>query len=351
MDENTRVTHAIAPTMISSRITSGRARIKATSKCTVVSHRELIEATVLGSTTYTNQKILSLNPGLSATFPWLSVQAIQFQEYRFRKVEFEWIPFAPTTTQGDVTLAVDYDASNATPTTEVQASNLAGTVVDSCWKPITLRLKPEHMHAVGPKKYVRRGNAYGDVKTFDSGTFYLATENETSTASIGKLYVSYTVELYTPINSGQAGLTNSVAHSWFGLELAPQTIGTGTTTTVGWDTSATSANPLNIVNNAGTLTPPPGFYRFETVINMADTNNEALSLQVLFHKNGVFPTTYVTAPSVISAAVAANKIQVHAVAFLSMNGTDTLTVKAAPVGAAGTLTIPVNTSYLMITPA
>jgi hypothetical protein len=331
---------SMAPVSISTRHITRKASIRSNPKMTTVTHRELVGSAVTGSTGFNVTASYALNPGLATSFPWLSVQAQQFQEYRFRKLCYEYVPIAPTSTQGDVTLCVDYDSSNPPPTSEVQASDLSGTIVDSCWKPIMIRLNPSALHAIGPRKFIRSGNSYGDLKTFDSGNFYLCTENETGTTTIGKLYVSYTVEFFTPFN-GPYQYTKASGTSSYGLCTSAQTLGSGVQTNVLFDTPF--CNALNLTLTSGVFTPPAGFYKIEAILTITDTASETLTIVGNVTKNAAnLPVTASTYPRVQAAGVAGSTQTFTVVGYTSCNGTDTISIFVEAIGTAGTLTLPID---------
>jgi hypothetical protein len=96
-------------------------------------------------------------------------------------------------------MAPDYDASDASPLSEQIASSYVGTVEDVAWKDIVCVLKPEGMHALGPKKYTRFGNlnANQDIKTFDVGTLFICTVDGTP-GPAGNIWAEYDITFTNP---------------------------------------------------------------------------------------------------------------------------------------------------------
>jgi len=182
--------------------TSGRGGVR----CTRIIHRELVDPALLGSTSFSVFRSLSCNPGLAAIFPWLSTQAKSWEQYRFRRLVFEYITRVGSGTKGSVILSPCYDPSDPIPTTEVEASDNFGTREDVVWKDMTMVMDPRLMYALGPRKYVRSGNVAGDVKTYDSAVVYVATNDCADASAIGKIWVSYDVDFYVPQSSPTAGL-------------------------------------------------------------------------------------------------------------------------------------------------
>jgi len=173
-------------------------------QCRVV-HRELL-ASVTGSAAYTVQRTLAMNPGLAASFPWLSTQAQNWERYRFNRLRFCYYTRTGSNVPGFVLLIPDYDASDAQPASEQIASTYEDVAEDAPWKDIECFCRPAAMHAIGPTKFVRSGAlaANQDVKTYDAGNFFLATIDGTA-VPWGKLWVEYDVTLFTPQTPPEGG--------------------------------------------------------------------------------------------------------------------------------------------------
>jgi len=188
-----------APVAVSNTRISRSAQITTRKGCTTITHRELVDGAVSGSTVWTLQDTYDLQPGNAVTFPWLSSTANQYAEYSFRKLTFEYVPFCATSTAGGIILTPDYDSSNPPPTSEAMAVDHKDCIVDSVWKDIRCNLSVRDMHALGPRKFTRAFLAAGDIKTFDCGKLYVSTDNCAGSNATGKLFVSYTVDLFTPV--------------------------------------------------------------------------------------------------------------------------------------------------------
>jgi hypothetical protein len=311
-----------------------------------VVHRELVSASIAGSTTFTVQSALSINPGLSVTFPWLAPQAIQWEQYICHRLDVIWVPFAPTSTQGDVIISPEYDASELTPTTETQVSDSQDTVIDSCWKSIVCCLDPAAMQGLGPRRFVRGNALAGDIKTYDVAKVYVATNNETGTTAIGKLYIEYDFEFFKPQNS-PSGLSSST-------QVSQYTITSNATLTSGVATPALFAvityDPLNFgAAVAGVFTPPAGVYKIEGCIGFSQTDDGAGSCAVdwlvQIFKNGALVTNEQSQSSTISSIinVLVYSIEVPFNGIISMNGTDTFQIQVTATNNGGTGTATART--------
>jgi len=167
---------------------------------TRIVHRELIFS-VVGSTTFTIAATFNLNPGLAATFPWLSTQASNWEQYHFNKLRFCYYTRCATTTPGSIIMAPDYDAADAAPSTEQIASSYRDTVEEVPWvEQFCCELDPLAMcDGVNTnRKFTRSGTVLStDIKTYDVGNLFLCTTDGTG-ANWGKLWVEYDVDLFVP---------------------------------------------------------------------------------------------------------------------------------------------------------
>ncbi len=185
------------------RIVNGRDQVR-------IIHRELI-ASVTGTTAFTVAQTVALNPGLSASFPWLATQAQAWERYRFNSLKFEYYTRTGSNTPGSVLMVPDYDAADSAPLSEQIASSYEDVAEDAPWKDICCLLRPSALHALGPTKFIRTGalSANLDVKTYDAGNFFMCTIDGTA-ASWGKLWVEYDVTLYTPqLNPAGSGVISA----------------------------------------------------------------------------------------------------------------------------------------------
>jgi hypothetical protein len=310
-------------------------KISRTAKSFRVAHRELVQASIPGSTTFTVQSAFSLNPGLPNTFPWLAPQAGQWEQYIVHALRAIYVPLAPTSTQGTLTISPDYDASDPTPTTEVQLSDNYDTVEDSCWQDIVCVLDVAAMMGSGPRKYVRPCAIAGDIKTFDIGKIFVASNNETGTTAIGKLWLDYDFEFFVPQNSPSP--STYPQQTSFGTQSLSQTFTTATPTNVTWQ--SLEFDPLNIgLPSSGAFTPPAGTYLVEAVVTAQDATSESFDFLIQFLKNGS-PLLYGIAASYVGTTLGAGQTEsLSIIGVIPLNGTDTISVSANLTGAAGVLT-------------
>lgn len=141
----------------------------------------------------------SINPGLSATFPWLSSIASRYESYIFESLSFSYKPVCPTTTPGSMMLAIDYDASDPIPPNKATIMSYQGAVRTAPWGETTFNAMGSDLRKFGVQRYIRGSATTGDIKTTDVGNFFIASQGTPGVATgLGELYVKYRVKLFTP---------------------------------------------------------------------------------------------------------------------------------------------------------
>jgi hypothetical protein len=311
-----------------------------------IKHRELVSGSIAGSTTFTVQSFLKINPGLAATFPWLAPQAAQWEQYRVHSLVIEWIPIAPTSTQGDIIISPNYDASDPQPTTETQAVDNYGSLTFSVWKTAMLTMDVGAMMGLGPRRFVRQSAVAGDPKTFDVATVAICSNNETGTSTVGKLFVSYDFEFFIPQNDPSTA-TVPQQTSVFSLITSNQTFTTNSAGPLQWN--GIVFDPLSIgAATAGVFTPPAGVYFIHTVCGFRDTSNEAFTAVLQLFKNGASLTIADSSEIGPISVSASGNLSLALIGVVPFNGTDTFQIQVTLVGAAGTLTATANQCNLII---
>jgi hypothetical protein len=168
-----------------------------TSNSCRIQHSELLSS-ITGTVGFTSQSF-ALNPGISTSFPWLSVIAQNWEEYRFCNLRFRYVTRSSTANPGSLMMAADFDAADAAPLTEQIMSSYESCVEDAPWKEIMCPLKTQSLQGQVPRHYVRTAAlaANLDIKTYDCGNFFIATTDGTA-VPWGKLWVDYDVEFFIP---------------------------------------------------------------------------------------------------------------------------------------------------------
>lgn len=173
---------------------------------TTIKHREFIRD-INGTVNFTLQSF-PINPGMRATFPWLSNVAKNYDQYRFRGVLFEFKTTSGTavgstnTALGTVIMATDYNAEEGLfPSKQsMEASQFACSSVPSM--SLIHPIECAVTQTVLPLNYVRSEppSSTEDLRLYDLGNFQIATTGmQSGVTTIGELWVSYDVELYKPV--------------------------------------------------------------------------------------------------------------------------------------------------------
>jgi len=163
-------------------------------------HREKVaKLTTPGTGVFTILKAIALNPGLAASFPWLSNESAGYESYRFNRIRYIWVPAVGTAVAGSVIMGPDYDAADAAPVGETALSSYTDAEEGNVWIPFTCDLEGDLLNGEQRRKFVRNGalGANLDIKTYDSGNLFVASSDD-SVANVGKLWVEYDVSLYNP---------------------------------------------------------------------------------------------------------------------------------------------------------
>lgn len=204
--------YALQRNTIVQDMTAGQVPVMHSSKESIrFRHREFVMDVVspLDSTQFTTFTY-QLNPGLANLFPFLSNIALNFQEYRFMGLAFEYKAMsgvAVTTNNvlgmGTVAMAAQYRANAPTFTNKVEMMNqmwsVDGRPSDSFMLPIECAPAETPLDCL----YVRGSAIPDDVKFYDLAKVTLAmTGIPVVNSLIGELWITYDVELYKPQASG-----------------------------------------------------------------------------------------------------------------------------------------------------
>lgn len=183
-----------------------------------ICHREFIQD-VQSSVAFTNTSF-SINPGVSATFPFLSQIAINFEQYELLGLIFEFKTTSATavastnTALGVVIASTNYDVLDANFTSKQQMEAYEYTVSTVPCNSVIHPVECDPRQNTLKTMYVRT-NAVpsgADARFYDLGNFQLATVGSQAAATVGELWVSYHVRLLKPKLSTPTGVTLPQAH-------------------------------------------------------------------------------------------------------------------------------------------
>jgi len=326
-----------APASRGNQLTSFKAQTTPTSNGVRIKYRELINPAVAGQTAYAppslvGANVYNINPGLSNFSPWLSVQAVQYEQYRYHSLRFIYIPFVNTSINGDVMMMVDYNAQDPIPATEPQFLDHPGAMIGSVWEALEFRCNIPNLTAIGPRRFVRPCAVAGDIKTYDCGRFYITTNNVSpGSATVGKLFIEYDVEFFTP-QLVPSPSTFPTSTSLFEIN-ASQVVTTNVTSGVNFPAAIYDPLNINLTPGAPIFTPPAGCYRLATSIT-AQSTTSLTSFIIYLLKNGSSIGAGVKSAFVGTCTNATGSFDY----ILPCNGTDTFQVGILCVGT-GTLSV------------
>jgi hypothetical protein len=248
------VSAPIAKTGVIKRLPSGLDNM-------VFSHSELI-LTVYGSEDFQLVPI-PVNPGLVTTFPWLSQLAALWDTYTTLVLNFRFVPGCASTTSGTVMIGFDYDAYDDPPANKASFMMLQDACTGPSWAECEINLKRMSLNR-RKNLYMRSGGiSSGDLKTYDLGNLFVATQGQSDESFIGEIYVDYSFRMSMPQQVAPPVETSFSIASTAGTLTAAKPFG-----------AKTRAENVNIYELAAS---PPGF------VNSDNTNSE-----YVFERTGSF---------------------------------------------------------------
>ena len=125
-------------------------------------------------------------------FPWLAALAAGYEKYRFRRLSYFYRSMAPTTANGLVYMAIDYDPSDTdvndiTPRTLTQ---MYGSTQANVYLSHEIRVKCDAKPRLTGSK-----SANASINDYILGSFYYLLSDSSINTGLGQLYVDYEVEL------------------------------------------------------------------------------------------------------------------------------------------------------------
>jgi len=202
---NTIMEGGMSPPMITNSVVTGGV---------ILRHREYLRD-INAAIDFTSQQY-PVNPGITATFPWLSQIATSFEQYKFRGLVFEFksmaadvvLSSAASTALGTVIMGTKYNVLEQPFTNKFEMENWEYT--SSC-KPSSSMFHPIECAASQTPVdmlYIRNSNVTqgaiaGDLRLYDLCNFNIAVQGMQNTGglangSIGELWATYEIELYKP---------------------------------------------------------------------------------------------------------------------------------------------------------
>lgn len=162
-----------------------------------IKHSELIS--VIGGSVAYAVNTIDINPAISASFPWLSGVAVNFEAFKIHALQLRYVPRCATTTVGTIMMSTDYNSGDPTatagPATETALMASPGAADGPAWTTIVSSLDPRRFNF---QRYFTRGVAVQSNELYDPAFMYVGTVAFINTAVVGRLFVDYDIELMTP---------------------------------------------------------------------------------------------------------------------------------------------------------
>ncbi len=171
-------------------------RVRAGTNNFRVKNREFVaEITTNADGSYDLQRVISIQPGLSPSFPWLSQIATNHQKYRFHKLTYSYVPSCGTQTNGRVAMAYAVDPLDEFPIDQQTLYQYPEQTDSALWSPMSYSIPPHQLKPLFTRSRIQDGT---DLKTYDNGVLFVATYGGGEAATTGSLFVEYEVELINP---------------------------------------------------------------------------------------------------------------------------------------------------------
>lgn len=224
--------------------------------CTVVNREKFESAEFVSSTDNATRLI---NPKNATLFPWASKMAACYDMYHINRLTFEYVSHCPTTTNGILCMAIDYDptdANNTTPLASLQ--QYGGAVTTQLYMGASLTWK-EASTVMKNHKYFTKASGTAD-RLADVGTFVWkvvpGVQTDTGT-TYGELFVNYSITFYDPETNPQSLSLLSSVSPLIGADNVA--------------TTATNELPLGTLDDIRMLIQNPGMDVTSMVVKLAKT--------------------------------------------------------------------------------
>lgn len=170
----------------------------------VISHKEFL-GDITGSIAFQN-RVYTINPGSSITFPWLSNIAAMFQSYRIKGLIFEFVSTSAdalnsvNTALGTVVMATQYNVALPQFVNKAEMEQYEYSVSGRPSRNLIHCVECDPSLQVMDHLFTRTGSIPSgqDYQFYDWGTFQFATVGMQAAATIGELWVSYEIEFLKP---------------------------------------------------------------------------------------------------------------------------------------------------------
>jgi len=249
---------------------------------TLIKWRSEYVSVVTGSTAaFALQASFYINPGIAATFPWLSTMAQLYDMYRFRRLRFVYLNKTSSANTGEVNMVYDPDPSDNPPINDAQALQYESRISASAWLNACLEIPKADLNRL-PKFFVRNAVVPGEQNTYDTGVLHLIVGGNAAAVKIGQLFVEYEIEFFAPqvVGTGPSPPKSNSQFAVTGTTAVPS----GVNTVLPFSTVI--FNPLGITSTASGITGLSGSYTFY-VQQTLNVTGAFTSAQLNLAQNGV----------------------------------------------------------------
>lgn len=165
-----------------------------------ITHREFLGDIVTSSDGRFSIQQYALNPGLYSTFPWLSVLAAQFDQWKPNGIvvcfKSTASTYSGTAALGTCILATDYDPDDPPYVNKLEMENsqfaVSGSAAENIIHPVECALNERPVKVL----YTRQGAISTDKRFYDLGNLYVATVGCAPNTNIGELWITYDITFY-----------------------------------------------------------------------------------------------------------------------------------------------------------
>lgn len=166
-----------------------------------IKHREYLDDVYSGGSNAFSINAWPIQPGLAATFQYLSQIATNFEEYVFHGLVFEFVsttsPYFSAGAMGSVIMSCEYDPTLPAYTSKPQMENSDFAISARPDTSMLYGIECKDQPVTG--RYVRTTQVGQPLSFTDMGNFYLATQTQIAAGTIlGELWVTYDVEFRKP---------------------------------------------------------------------------------------------------------------------------------------------------------
>jgi hypothetical protein len=173
-----------------------------------------------------------LNPCNNILFPWLSKVATNFDMFIVRQLQISYVPACATTTAGQLTMAFDYDPTDANDQKiPEQLGSMPGAVQGQVYAPMSLKFNPAACPVSSHKFYTSASDDHSMTERFDhpARLHMCISTRQALRMEYGSIYVDYIIDMISPQDSGPGYSNNARVTSDATTGTADDPLGTLTT--------------------------------------------------------------------------------------------------------------------------